>query len=1189
MNKKTLLFIILSLIINWAYGQISEGGLPKSFEKASLIGICDEVIVSPLTQERIEQIISNSEKNGTYYHIGEAIPVNFNINKNGTWYNLPNGDKLWKLKIKSTGAKALSVYYDNFYIPAGCKLYLYNESKTQIIGAFTQFNNPERGVFATEMIQGESLTLEYYQPQSVNINPIISIDKVSYIFRGTYFPSLYDNRDFGDSDSACEVNANCSEGDNWKDQIKGTVRINVLSNGLPGWCSGSVLNNVRQDYTPYVLTADHCSNDNGTYATQTELDQWVFYFNYESPNCSNPTDEGTLNTQTVVGCTKKANGGTSGTTGSDFYLVLLASNIPENYTPYFNGWDSRNNAPTSGVSIHHPSGDIKKISTYTTSATTSDWNSSGVNSHWRLTWAATANGNGVTEQGSSGSPLFDQNKRIVGDLTGGGSYCTALTAPDSYGKLSYSWTSNGTTSDTQLKPWLDPDNTGTQFVDGSYYLSADFTQSQTTVVVTGKVNFTDLSSGNPTTYKWVFEGGTPASSTVPSPQNIQYNTIGTYDVTLIVTKGTLKDTLIMPDLINAIKPYADFYENQTNILVSRYITFTDTSFGSPTTWKWTFEGGTPSTWTTKTPPPIQYNSTGLFDVELIVTKGTYKDTLKKIDLINVYPPEIHAYFDVNRDTLAQFQAANFIDTSFCDTSIISWFWVFEGATTDTVTVQYPTNIQYDSLGYFDVYLKVCNEWGCDSILKTDYITVIEPDTTGEKVPFANFLANKTLVNLQADSLVKFTDFSYTNISDWEWTFTGAVPSTSSLQNPDSIKYLISGKYDVKLVVLNPFGTDTLVRTEYITVSNGITTSPPIAKFTVNRHLIQEGESVNFTDLSFGAGGLPATWTWDFEGATPATSTNQHPLQILYANSGTFRVTLTVTNMVDTSTKSIDQYIIVSALPWINSCDTSIANYSSLETSSFVTPAVPGSTGYMSGHNGLNVTEFADYFDYYIYTRINGLLVPVSKVVVGNENSTVIFKVWSVGSNGLPENVLGSKEIKLNTMNPLYVHSIMFDEPVDIFGSFFAGYEISYTYPDEFATYIVTNRTQANDLGILNSFYLKQNEAWSSSTSLYSYKTSSTIQPLGCIVGTQEISSNDSEILIFPNPSNGLFNIFSNISGFENSEINVYNMFGEKVRVSKQKQDNTNISIDLNGNSSGIYFVNIITNNSLITRKISYIK
>ena len=80
---------------------------------------------------------------------------------------------------------------------------------------------------------------------------------------------------------------------------------------------------------------------------------------------------------------------------------------------------------------------------------------------------ANANGHGVTEGGSSGSPLFNYDGQIVGTLTGGSSYCNTPTSPDVYGKMSYHWTSNGTPNDERLKPWLDPTNSGVTTLNGS--------------------------------------------------------------------------------------------------------------------------------------------------------------------------------------------------------------------------------------------------------------------------------------------------------------------------------------------------------------------------------------------------------------------------------------------------------------------------------------------------------------------------------------------------------------------------------------------------------------------------------------------------------------------------------------------------------------------------------------------------
>jgi hypothetical protein len=207
---------------------------------------------------------------------------------------------------------------------------------------------------------------------------------------------------------------------------------------------------------------------------------WKFYFNYEAVSCTNPTAVGTLASKYVNSCVRIADSNDNDGTNiskSDFLLVQIGTLANEATTinkiygfgAYWNGWDANNTASTGGVSIHHPAGDIKKISTYTNSLLSSTW-SSTPNTHWRVTWAGTTNGHGVTEGGSSGSPIFTYNggnSRIVGTLSGGSSYCTATSSPDLYGKLSYHWTSDGSTSLTQLKPYLDPNNTGTLVMNGS--------------------------------------------------------------------------------------------------------------------------------------------------------------------------------------------------------------------------------------------------------------------------------------------------------------------------------------------------------------------------------------------------------------------------------------------------------------------------------------------------------------------------------------------------------------------------------------------------------------------------------------------------------------------------------------------------------------------------------------------------
>jgi hypothetical protein len=222
------------------------------------------------------------------------------------------------------------------------------------------------------------------------------------------------------------------------------------------------------------LTALHC----GVNCSAGDFNQWKFYFRYESPNCTNPNTAGTLDDYFINGCVKLSDSGDGGgTTGSDFLLVQLGTAANQattittlksaNFNAYWNGWDANNTATTGGTGIHHPAGDIKKISTFSGNTVSSTWGSTP-NTHWRLVWTANTNGHGVTEGGSSGSPIFNNSSgRIIGTLTGGGSFCNATNQPDFYGKVSYHWISNGTTNNRRLKPFLDPANTGALTQNGS--------------------------------------------------------------------------------------------------------------------------------------------------------------------------------------------------------------------------------------------------------------------------------------------------------------------------------------------------------------------------------------------------------------------------------------------------------------------------------------------------------------------------------------------------------------------------------------------------------------------------------------------------------------------------------------------------------------------------------------------------
>jgi hypothetical protein len=397
-----------------------------------------------------------------------SMPADISLSNSGTWSAMPDGGRVWRVRLSSPGALALIPCFDQFYLPDGAALHVYDPAKEEIIGAFTAANNPADGIYNTGLIHGESCIIEYYEPSSSLGKGRIHLNELGHAYR--MVPPRKSTQDFGNAE-ACEVNVKCSEGNNWQDQKNAVVRILIKSGTSFSWCSGALVNNTNQDCTPYILSADHCYQDDltGVLPSVSDMNQWVFYFLYESPNCANPSSEGSLGNNFITGCRfQAASLDTGGNSGSDFALVKLNRIPPSSFTPYYAGWNIAASASGSGVGIHHPSADIKKISTYTSTLNSVSWGGIASDTHWQILWAATSNGHGVTEGGSSGSPLFDANKRIVGTLTGGSSDCTTPTQNDFYGKFAYHWASNGSTPNKRLQNWLDPYNIGVQTLDGTY-------------------------------------------------------------------------------------------------------------------------------------------------------------------------------------------------------------------------------------------------------------------------------------------------------------------------------------------------------------------------------------------------------------------------------------------------------------------------------------------------------------------------------------------------------------------------------------------------------------------------------------------------------------------------------------------------------------------------------------------------
>ncbi|WP_343747437.1 GEVED domain-containing protein [Fluviicola sp.] len=573
------MFLSLSKALN---AQISEGGRPLGLKKIPVSGSSpfqyaptSLLLAKPNIAAAKSEDLANDSKGP--YRVGLNIPVSVNMSNSGSWTLLPDGTKVWRLIISSKDARALGLYFsEEVQIPAGGTLFAYNANGRQILGAYTSASDDFQ---AMEMVQGDQLYLEYSAPAWVQELPVFHINEVVYFYRGVEdHVSVFADAASQEKASSCEVDVACSEGNNWANQIRSVVHYTFNDGTGTYVCSASTINNTANDCKPYILTAWHC----GERVAGQSISTWVWYWNYQKTSCAtgsaNASDP-SKGSKTMTGGTVRASAG-NGTlnnppgqyevAGSDFYLVELNAQPPSSYNVYYAGWDRTNNGSASGVGIHHPAGSAKKISTYTQALAGATYNGGASNAHWRVFWATTTNGHGVTEGGSSGSPIFNSNGLIVGQLSGGASACTANgagsgTGPDKndlYGKIYSDWDQNGTTTTAQLKPWLDPNNTGVTSLAGtsapcsvtSTPPVANFVANPTTVTVGGTSQITDLSTGSPTSWSWVitpstgwsFAGGTSATSQNPQ---VTFTVAGTYSVQLTASNSSGSDTELKTNYI----------------------------------------------------------------------------------------------------------------------------------------------------------------------------------------------------------------------------------------------------------------------------------------------------------------------------------------------------------------------------------------------------------------------------------------------------------------------------------------------------------------------------------------------------------------------------------------------------------------------------------------------------------------
>ncbi len=461
--------------------------------------------------------------------------VNLSLENSGNWNTLENGDRIWQLKIFAQDAMTINLNYGAYDLPKGGKLYVYNESMTDVLGPFTDENEKQNKEFATGFTRGDFCLVEYHEPSSQRGKGILQINGVVHGYRSIANLVSDAFRDFQDA-GQCNYDVGCSIGNGWEDQIKSVGLIMAENN--TSFCTGTLINTTANNCEPYFLTADHCfPNDNAG-----DLLNNIVLFNFHSPTPVCPgisTNPGNID-QTVQGCSV-----VSKSEETDFCLLRLTVNPINFYDVYYSGWD-RTNTPASGaVGIHHGSGDVKKISIEEDPVVSSDDDRYWLITNWDF---------GTTEAGASGSSVFDiNNKRIIGQLCCGNAACDGNSnngGEEDYGKIYYSWDQISSNSAEQLKPWLDPINSGAMTMDGNSCLTAPVAAfspaegSDLNLCGPGVVRFSDQSLDIPTSWSWTFSGAgvSPATSTLANPE-ITLNSEGTLNATLMVSNAQGSNTI----------------------------------------------------------------------------------------------------------------------------------------------------------------------------------------------------------------------------------------------------------------------------------------------------------------------------------------------------------------------------------------------------------------------------------------------------------------------------------------------------------------------------------------------------------------------------------------------------------------------------------------------------------------------
>lgn len=399
---------------------------------------------------------------GVAPRFAESIEVDVRPDQFGLWEFLPDGRAVWRLRITSPDAHSLNLGFTEYYMPPGGQMIIYDPDGTQILGPFSVADNDIHKQLWTPVFPGDELVLEVQLPTTAIASLRLRLTSVNHDFLG--FLSI--------ASGACNLDVICGTQDGFPivDLYRDIIQsIAVIGRNGDTFCTGFLVNNTNYDCTPYFMTAYHCE------INQYNASSVVAYWNYQNSECRQPesaasgdTGDGQLNNFNTGAIWRSASQQT------DFTLLELDDPIPVSADAYFAGWSRSVNPPQDTLlCIHHPDGAEKRISIAYEDAHVGSWGGGS---------AEVPNGNhiivpdwtiGSTESGSSGAPLFNSDKKVVGQLHGGAASCNN-NSYDSFGWFRSSWNGGGTPQ-TRLRDWLDPIDANPLEIEGRWLSSCSAT------------------------------------------------------------------------------------------------------------------------------------------------------------------------------------------------------------------------------------------------------------------------------------------------------------------------------------------------------------------------------------------------------------------------------------------------------------------------------------------------------------------------------------------------------------------------------------------------------------------------------------------------------------------------------------------------------------------------------------------